>query len=111
MNCVGANELGIEIFITEETNLLFSNKQLVQTVHCKGLAVKNPVITEITEGDGFRSRCFSGHVIGDIHRLAHDRIICMVPQIVAVGILEGTELERSFVIHDPHRIATIFFVQ
>ena len=52
MNCVGANELSIQIFVAEITNLTFSDEQLVQAAHREGHAINDPVVAKITEGDG-----------------------------------------------------------
>ena len=35
----------------------------------------------------------------------------MIPQVIAAGVLEGAELERRFVIHQPHGIVTIYYRQ
>ena len=63
MNCVRANELSIQIFVAEITNLTFSDEQLVQAAHREGHAINDPVVAKITEGDGLGSCCFTGHVV------------------------------------------------
>ena len=69
--------------------------------------VDNVVVREVTERHRLAVR---GHELGDAKRLAEDRIAILIPEILAVLILQRFQLQRRLVIHEPHAIAAIALI-
>jgi len=71
-DCFGTNELCIDGFIADIAHLLLGHKDFGEGAHREGLAIDDPEVAEITEGDGSCTCAFRRrrHVVGDVHRLA-----------------------------------------
>lgn len=97
-NCFRTDEFGIDGLISNIANLLLGPKYLGEGSHLEWLAIDNPEVTKITEGDGSGSHSGrSGwHIVRNVHLLAENGVVAVVPEIAAIYIGHAAELECPF---------------
>lgn len=96
LNSLRQDHLSIHSLGAKETYLTVCRIQLVQAFKGTSLAVRNPVIREITKSNGLRPGRNGRHISRGFHRPAKDRIRRTgyqgrLPQVLAVVILQLTD--------------------
>ena len=86
-------------------DLLLKCELLEESVHGERHTVNDGVVGEITEGDGLAVR---GHILGNVDRLTEDGITVLIPEILAVLVLERFQLQSHLVIHKPCAVCTVW---
>lgn len=71
------------------------------------LSADDPVVVEVTECNGLLAGFRIGHELGDVYFVPQDGVIGMVPDVVAIGILDGAKGVCGLIIHDPHGVAAV----
>ena len=106
----GTDQLSIQMLISQITDLLVERIQFLHDLSCEAYALDNPVLAEVTESDRLRSGICIRHGVADHHRLAQNRIVGVVPDVVTIGILEGAKCQGGFVIHHPYAALAVFLL-
>lgn len=66
--------------------------------------VNDGVAAKITKGDGFAVR---RHTLRNVNRLTKDGIAVLIPEILAVLVLERFQLKSGLVLHEPCAVCTV----
>ena len=88
----------------EKADLLLHGKKLMQGADRQRQAVNDVVVREIAKGDGLALR---GHELRDQDGLAEDRVAVLVPEILAIRILERFQLQGGLVVHQPRAVRAV----
>ena len=83
-------------------NLIVNGESLYNWSHDYRPAVDNPVVAEITKGHRLLPGSRTRHELRYHDRVSENGIAVVVPQIVAVFILELAECHSRLVIHEPY---------
>ena len=89
---------------TDIADLLLKCELLEKGVHSERHTVNDGVVGKITEGDGLAVR---RHIFGDVNRLTEDGIAVLIPEVLAVLVLERFQLQSRLVIHEPCAVCTV----
>lgn len=81
---------------TDIADLLLKCELLEEGAHGERHTVNDGVVGEITEGDGLAVR---RHILGNVDRLTEDGIAVLIPEILAVLVLERFQPQSRLVIH------------
>lgn len=74
---------------TDIADLLLKCELLEEGTHSERHTVNDGVVGEITEGDGL---AFRRHILGNVNRLAENGIAVLIPEILAILVLERFQL-------------------
>lgn len=89
---------------TDIADLLLKCELLEEGAHGERHTVNDGVVGEITEGDGLAVR---RHILGNVDRLTEDGIAVLIPEILAVLVLERFQPQSRLVIHEPCAVCTV----
>ena len=84
---IRTDESSVNELIAHVSDLMVHREQFVECSEIDGTAFHDPVKTEVTESDRFLTVIGIRHIVADVHRLAENGIIGMVPEVVAVIVL------------------------
>ena len=98
-----ADQQAVEVFHAEKAHLVLFDVLFIQRTDGQRHAVDDVIVGEITKRHRFAVR---GHELGDVDRLAEDCVAVLVPEILAVPVLQRFQFQCRFVVHEPHAVAT-----
>ena len=107
---VRLDEFTVQKLVGQITDLPGLEELLTQNADADGLSLHDPVEGVVPEGEDFRAGSDGGHGIVDVHRLAKDRVVGMIPEAVAVLVFEQTERQRGLVVHQPCALLPVLLV-
>ena len=110
LDCFGTDQLSIQMLIAQITDLLVKRIQFLHDLGREAYTLDDPVVAEVTESNRLLSSNSAGHGITDYNLLAENRIVGMIPDVIAIGILEGAECQDGFVVHHPDAVLAVFFL-
>ena len=87
LNCIRTDQFAIKDFVPHIANLTCLEELFLQGSETDRISIYNPVEGEIAKGDRLCAGYCRGHAVVDMDRLAKDRIIGVIPQVVPVIIL------------------------
>ena len=103
-----ADEFPVKKLIGDIANLIVDGESHHNWPHGYWPAVDNPVVAEITKGHRLLLGSRTRHELRYHDWLSENGIAVVVPQIVAVFILELTECHSRLVIHEPSYFTAYF---
>ncbi len=98
------------MLIAQITDLLVERIQFLRDLGREAYTLDDPVVAEISESNRLLSSNSAGHGITDYNLLAENRIVGMIPDVIAIGILEDAECQGGFVVHHPDAVLAVFFL-
>ncbi len=82
-----AGQPAVKELIGQVACLLPEGELLLERPDGQWEAVYDPIVAEISKGDGCAAGSGGGHEFGDIHRPAEDGTAVMVPEVTSICIL------------------------
>ena len=89
---------------TDIADLLPKCELLEKSAYGERHTVYDGVVGEITECDGLAVR---RHILGNVDGLTEDGIAVLIPEILAILVLERFQLQSRLVIHEPCAVCTV----
>ena len=84
---------------------------LLQRLDTDRATVNDPVIAEIAEHHRLCAVLHGRHIVGDNYGLAENGVVGRIPQVISGGVLECTQRQCRFVVHQPYGVFTILRIE
>lgn len=104
----GTDKFAIEELIGEITDAIHHCKLLHESANADRSAAHDPIVREVTECNCLATGFNAGHILGNAYLVTEDGIVGVVPDIIAVGILESAESKCGFIVHQPYAVFAVF---
>lgn len=104
------DQLSVKELIGQIADLPGLEELLPQDADADRLTLHDPVEGVVPEGEHLCAGSRRRHGAGDVHGLAEDRVVGMVPKAVAVLVLEQAERQRGLVVHQPRSLLPVLLV-
>ena len=104
------DQLSVQKLIGQIADLPGLKELLPQDADADRLTLHDPVEGVVPKGEDLRAGSDGGHGAVDVHGLAEDRVVGMIPEAVAVLVLEQADGQRGLVVHQPRSVLLVLFV-